>query len=202
MFNHRNDLQFSCRPTQPDGRYAVQLGRLLADQHHEIGVATHYLDHGWSVPVSGRYRDQLIQLGVDQVAMIEMLATMIARLLEGAPAAATEQVLRSHPAVAAVLGGTDLERALETVPPSDNPWQHDGTSARNNLVADYQLNAAAENGRRPVVRLLQDRTDDAQVRLLLRCLAARTEAHRQDCVAAVMALTEEPDERVYPGGRR
>ncbi|MGW6194698.1 manganese catalase family protein [Kribbella sp. NPDC055110] len=209
MFNHRRDLQFACRPDRPDLRYADRLEHVLADQYHEIHVATHYLS-GWTAPVPGRYRDTLVHLGVDQVAMVEMLATMIARLLEGAPAETVDQVMRANPVVAAVMGGTDLESTIVSmadrqpeepagVSALPNPWRQSGTTDRQNLVADFLANAHAERDHRPAIRDLRDGTDDPDIRLLLSCLLARTDEHRRECATAVTALTEEPEERVYPG---
>ena len=42
----------------------------------------------------------------------EMIATMIARLLEGAPAAATTKAAAADPVVGAVLGGMDPQQAI------------------------------------------------------------------------------------------
>jgi Mn-containing catalase len=201
MFNHRRDLQFACRPDRPDPRYADRLGHVLSDQYDEITVATHYLS-GWTGAVPGRYRDTLIHLGTDQVAMIEMLATMIARLLEGAPAETVDRMLRANPMVAAVMGGNNLESVLETAAAGveqSNPWQQDSTSARQNLLADFLANARAERDHQRAVRDLRDGSDDPDIRLLLSCLLARTDEHRRESAAAAAALTEEPDERVYPG---
>ncbi|MFD7160616.1 manganese catalase family protein [Kribbella sp. NPDC059898] len=198
MFNHRRDLQFSCRPARPDQRSADQLSLVLSDQYAEIRVATHYLRE-WTGAVPGHYRDTLVHLGVDQVAMIEMLATMIARLLEGAPPETVDRVLRTHPAVAAVMGGADLERALE---PEVAPWHREGASDRQRLLADFLANARAERDHRAVVQAFHDRSDDPDIRLLLSCVLARTDEHRRKCAAAVGALTEEPEERVYPSTSR
>jgi Mn-containing catalase len=213
MFNHRRDLQFACRPDRPDLRYADRLEHVLADQYHEIHVATHYLSD-WTAPVPGRYRDTLVHLGVDQVAMVEMLATMIARLLEGAPAETVDRVMRANPMVAAVMGGTDLESALVSTagPQPDepaivggelpNPWRQSGTTDRQNLLADFLANVQAERDHRPAIRGLRDGSDDPDIRLLLSCLLARTDEHGRECATAVAALTEEPEERVYPGKAR
>lgn len=209
MFDHRRDLQFACRPGRPDVRYADRLEHLLADQYHEITVATHYLSN-WSAPVPGPYRDTLVHLGVDQVAMVEMLATMIARLLEGAPAETVDRVIRTNPMVAAVLGGTDLESALVStagrpheeparVDVLPNPWRRSGTTDRQNLLADFLANAKAERDHRPAIRDVRDGSDDPDIRLLLSCLLARNDEHRRECATGVAALTEEPEERVYPG---
>lgn len=209
MFNHRRDLQFACRPDRPDLRSAERLGHVLADQYDEIGVATHYLS-GSTAAVPGRYRDTLIHLGAEQVAMIEMLATMIARLLEGAPAEVVDGMLRANPMVAAVMGGVDLERAFESaaagaVPQpraSSNPWHQDSASARQSLLADFLANARAEWKHTPAVRDLRDGSDDPDIRLLLSCLLVRTDEHRRECVAAIAALAEEPEERAYPAKAR
>ncbi|GAA3099973.1 Mn-containing catalase [Kribbella aluminosa] len=198
MLNHRRDLQFTCRPARPDLKSAGRLGRVLGVQYSEIDVAAHYLS-GWTGAVPGHYRDTLVHVGVDQVAMIEMLATMIARLLDDAPAERVDRVLRTHPTVAAVMGGTDLERALE---PACGPWRRENTSDRQNLLADFLANARAERDHLALVHEFRDRSDDPDVRLLLSYVVARTDTHRRECAEAVAALTEEPEERVYAGKPR
>ena len=75
-----------------------------------------------------------------------MIATMAARLLEGAPATAATKAAAADPVVGAVLGGMDPQQAIV---------------ASGNLLADLRANAAAEaQGRVQAAARLYNMTDD------------------------------------------
>src|SRR3954468_19526552 len=112
MFTHRQELQFKSKPQEPDAVYARRLEESLRGQYGEITVAMHYMFQGWDMHVPGGYRDLVFALGAEQVAHIEMLATVVARLLERAPRQVADAAAQANPAVAAVLGGTDLQDAI------------------------------------------------------------------------------------------
>ena len=71
-----------------------------------------YLFQLWSCPGPMKYRDMLLDIGTEEIAHVDMLATMIARLLEGTPVAVQEEAVRD-PAVMAVMGGRN---------PQHNQW--------------------------------------------------------------------------------
>src|SRR5690606_34926418 len=59
---------------------------------------------GWNCRGPAKYRDLLLDVGTEEMGHVEMLATMIARLLEGSPVD-QEEAARQNSAVGAVLGG-------------------------------------------------------------------------------------------------
>jgi Mn-containing catalase len=193
MFTHRHDLQFKSAPEQPDALYARHLEDVLGGQYSEVGVAMHYMSQSWDMHVPGKYRDLVFGVGSEQVADIEMVATMIAQLLEHAPASVLDTAVRLDPAVAAVIGGTDLQRAIAAGAGSQaahNPWQVASGNVGGKLAADFQTNADAELHRRMQLSRLYRLTDDADIRYLLSFLLIQAATHQQLCRAAAAELNE------------
>ena len=52
-------------------------------------VTMQYLFQGWSCRMPGKYKDLIMDVATEEMGHVEMTATMVARLLEGAPATAT-----------------------------------------------------------------------------------------------------------------
>ena len=188
MFTHRQDLQFKTTPERPDPWYAGHLEQALGHQYGEIVVGLHYLDHGSRI--QGRYRDLVMALGVEQVAHVEMLARLVARLLDHAP---DETVGQAHPAVAAVIGGTDLEDAIAAGCVSGAPDDAVGT----NLYADLRTNAHAEQDRRRELPTLDHFTDDSDIHYLLTCLLGRALAQQHTCEGILANLPAHQSRHIY-----
>jgi Mn-containing catalase len=72
----------------------------------EMTVMNAYLFQGWNCRGPEKYRDMLRDIGTEEIAHIEMLSVMIARLLEGAPLKTQEEmVTAASPTMAAAMGG-------------------------------------------------------------------------------------------------
>jgi Mn-containing catalase len=204
MFTHRQDLQFKSRPEHPDAICARRLEEALKGQYGEITVAMHYMFQGWDMHVPGRYRDLVFALGTEQVAHIEMLATVVAKLLDRAPEVVVDEAAHANPAVAAVIGGTDLRDAVALGAGSGrsrhqhNPWLNaDGTVDRN-LLADFRANYNAERNRRVDLPRLYRLTDDPDVHFLLSHLRARAAVQQQACQTVVAQLAEHDLQAPHP----
>ena len=50
----------------------------------------------------GKYKDLIMDIATEEMGQVEMIATTVARLLEGAPAAATTKAAVADPVVGAV----------------------------------------------------------------------------------------------------
>ena len=112
MFFHKQELQFKSTPDSPDAVYARKLQEVLGGQYGEITVALQYEFQAWNTHIPGKYRDLLFGIGAEEMGHVEMLATMIAQLLEKAPLGVTSGAVQDDPAVAAVIGGQDLQQAI------------------------------------------------------------------------------------------
>jgi Mn-containing catalase len=53
-----------------------------------------------------------MDVATEEMGHVEMLATMVARLLEGAPVTATAAMAAADPVVGAVLGGMDPQQVI------------------------------------------------------------------------------------------
>ncbi len=116
MFFHRQELQYKSTPDQPDAVYARKLQEVLGGQYGEITVAMQYMFQGWNMHTPGKYRDLVFGIASEEIGHVEMLATMIAQLLEKAPLGITSDAVQDDPTVAAIVGGTDVQQAIVAAP--------------------------------------------------------------------------------------
>ena len=73
---------------------AIQQGRIQSALSHfldfgqfgEMTVMMQYLWQGWNCRIPGKYKDMIMDIATEEIGHVEMLVTMQARLLEGAPA--------------------------------------------------------------------------------------------------------------------
>ena len=112
MFRHTDYLQFDAKPEKPDPVYAHKLQELIGGAYGEMTVTMQYLFQGWSCRMPGKYKDLIMDVATEEMGHVEMIATMVARLLEGAPATATTKAAAADPVVGAVLGGMDPQQAI------------------------------------------------------------------------------------------
>lgn len=194
MFFHKQELQFKSTPDQPDAVYARKLQEVLGGQYGEITVAMQYGFQAWNSHLPGKYRDLLFGIGAEEMGHVEMLAIMIAQLLEKAPLGITEDAVQNDPTVAAVVGGMDVQHAIlagagaRPVDANGNPWQGSYITASGNLLADFTANANAEMQGRIAVARLYHMTDDHGVRDLLSFLLARDTMHQNQWTTAALEL--------------
>ncbi|SDZ81197.1 Mn-containing catalase [Thalassobacillus cyri] len=195
MFSHIKELQYNAKPSQPDAVYAKKLQEILGGQFGEISVMMQYLFQGWNCRGNGKYRDMLLDIGTEEIAHVEMIATMIAQLLDGAPAHDQEQAAQD-PVVEAVLGGMNPQHTIVNglgAQPNDSsgyPWNARYTIASGNLLADFRANLNAETqGRLQAVRLYEMTTDPG-VRDMLSFLIARDKMHQNQWMAAIEELEQ------------
>jgi Mn-containing catalase len=193
MFFHVKPLQYTARPDRPDPVYAKKLQEILGGQFGEMTVMMQYLFQGWNCRGEQQYRDMLLDIGTEEMAHVEMIATMIAQLLDGAPVREQETAAQD-PVIHAVLGGMNPQHAIVSglgATPTDSvgyPWNSRYTIASGNLLADFRANLNAESqGRLQVVRLYES-TTDAGVRDMLSFLIARDTMHQNQWMAAIEQL--------------
>jgi Mn-containing catalase len=212
MFVHDKRLQYHAKPERPDPLYAKKLQEVLGGQFGEMSVMMQYLFQGWNCRGPAKYRDMLLDIGTEEIAHVEMLATMIARLLEGASAEDQEAVAKSSSVVGAVLSGTspaDMMMAAAMNPqhsivsglgatPNDSvgfPWTSRYIISSGNLLADFRSNLNAESQGRLQVCRLYEQTTDRGIRDMLGFMIARDTMHQNQWMAAIMELEESGLER-------
>src|SRR4051812_24176703 len=206
MFFHRKQLQYKARPDKPDPIFAKMLQEPLGGQWGEISVMMTYLFQGWSCRGPQKYRDMILDIATEEIGHVEMLATMIARLLESSPVEAQEEMAKNS-LVGAMMGGARIEDALvagmnpqhlivagsgpRLADSVGNPWNAGYTIASGNRLADFRFTVTAESQGRLQVCRLYNMTQDAGVRDMLSFLIARDTMHQNQWLAAIQELEED-----------
>lgn len=196
MFFHDKRLQYHAKPDRPDPVYAKKLQEILGGQFGEITVMMQYLFQGWNCRGPAKYKDLLLDIATEEIGHVEMIATMIARLLEGSPVD-QEAAAKENPLVASVLGGMNPQHAIVSglgATPNDAtgfPWTARYMIASGNLLADFRSNLTAESQGRLQVARLYEMTTDAGVRDMLSFLLARDTYHQYQWRAAIEELESE-----------
>jgi Mn-containing catalase len=152
VFSHIKDLQFEAKPDGPDAAFARRLQEALGGRWGELTVANQYLFQGWGCRLPGKYRDLLLDVGTEEMAHVEMICTMIARLLRDAPLSVQEAAGQDDPMLAAVYGGSLPAHTIGAgggplpVDSSGVPWSGSYVTASGSLLADFHVNVTAEAG--------------------------------------------------------
>jgi Mn-containing catalase len=216
MFYRVKELQYQAMPERPDPLYARRLQEILGGQFGEMTVMIAYLFQGWNCRGPEKYRDMLLDIATEEIAHVEMLSVMIARLLEGAPVNVQEDVVVQHPTVGAAVGGGDMRDAVFArmnpqhaivaglgAQPKDSmgvPWNGNFIAASGNLLADFRWNLMAESQGNLQVGRLYEMTSDRGVRDMLSFNLARDIMHQNRWAAAIEELRDDGLENfIVPG---
>lgn len=97
MFYHIKELQYQAKPAHPDPVYAKKLQEVLGGQFGEISVMMQYLFQGFNCRADAKYKDLLCDVGTEEIGHVEMLATMISRLLDNAPLMYRRMLIKAIP---------------------------------------------------------------------------------------------------------
>ncbi|MGX7174272.1 manganese catalase family protein [Enterococcus ratti] len=204
MFRHQKELQFEAKPDRPNPLIAKYLQELIGGQYGEMSVAMQYLFQGWSCRGEEKYKDMLMDIATEELGHVEMLATMVARLLEDAPVEEQEKAMEKDPAIGAIISGMNPQHAIVAglgPRPADsvgNPWSGGYIIASGNLLADFRANLNAESQGRLQVARIYEMIDDRGVKDLLAVLLARDSYHQNLWASAVKELEENEGSILVP----
>lgn len=194
MFKHVDHLQFQAKPEKPDALFAAKLQELVGGQFGEMTVMMQYLWQGWNCRVPGKYKDMIMDIATEEIGHVEMLTTMLARLLEGAPNETTEKAVAANPVLAAVIGGMNPQHAIVSgggAVPRDAagvPWNAGYIVASGSLLTDFRSNVAAEAQSRLMTSRVYNMTDDRGVKDMLQFNLARDTYHQQQWLLGIEQL--------------
>jgi len=206
MFYHKKQLQYFKPPEKPDALYAKKIQELIGGTFGEMTVMMQYLFQGWNCRGPAKYRDMLLDIGTEEIGHVEMLATMIAHLLDKAPLSVQEEGAADR-LVGAVMGGSNVREEIMAAAmnpqhaivsglgamPSDSvgfPWNGRFIVASGNLLADFRSNLHAESqGRLQAVRMYE-MSDDPGVKDTLSFMIARDTMHQNQWIAAIKDLED------------
>ena len=149
MFIRVKEAAYNCKPEKPDPVYARQLQELIGGQWGEISVMLGYLFQAWNSRAPIKYRDMTFDIGTEEIGHVEMLATMVARLLESSPVEAQEHGAKDS-IVGAVLVAPESQGRLQAARlynMTDDPGVKDMLSyliARDTMHQNQWIAAIAE----------------------------------------------------------
>lgn len=204
MFRNQKELQFEAKPDRPNPLIAKYLQELIGGQYGEMSVAMQYLFQGWSCRGEEKYKDMLMDIATEEIGHVEMLATMVARLLEGAPVEDQEAAMQKDPTIGAIISGMNPQHAIVAglgPRPADsvgNPWSGAYIIASGNLLADFRANLNAESQGRLQVARIYEMIDDRGVKDMLSVLLARDSYHQNLWECAVKELEEKEGSILVP----
>ncbi len=164
----------------------LKMAKFLISQYGgpdgELSAALRYLNQRYTMP-TGKSKGLLTDIGTEELAHVEMIATMIYQLMENA----TVDELK-----AAGLGEhyTDHGKALYYTDASGNPWTATYIQAKGDVIADLHEDMAAEQKARVTYEWLINLTDDYQIKEILKFLREREVVHFQRFGEALMDVQE------------
>ncbi|MFD0716451.1 manganese catalase family protein [Paenibacillus sp. GCM10027626] len=168
MWVYDKKLQYPVRVSKCDPRMAKYLIEQYGGADGELAAALRYLNQRYTIP------DQVIGLltdiGTEEFAHLEMIATMVYKLTKDATPRQLEE---------AGLGESFVNHggALFYNNASGVPWTAAYIAAKNDPLADLYEDIAAEEKARATYQWLIDMTDDVDLQDSLKFLREREIVH-------------------------
>ena len=200
MFVHVQRLINDIVPDEPDPAAANALQEGLGGQFSEMRTMMQYLFQSFNFrgDASGRpYRDLIQAVGVEEISHVELIATTIAQLLDGAPG------YKGNQGTPGSGGSTPLSPALSNgnihhylvgaqgalpVDSAGNPWSGSYVYNSGNLVLDLLYNLMLEATGRLQKCRIYEMSDNKTLRATVSYLIARDAAHEAAFAKALETL--------------
>lgn len=157
------------------GRANLQMAKYLITQYGgpdgELAAALRYLNQRYNMPTP-QAKGILTDIGTEEMAHLEIIATLVYKLLDGA---SVEEIERAG------LGGhyADHDKSLFYVNGEGVPWTAAYIQAKGDPVADLHEDMAAEEKARATYQWLIDLSDDPDLNDTLNFLREREIVHFQ-----------------------
>lgn len=188
MWIYEKKLQYPVRVSKCDPRMAKYLIEQYGGADGELAAALRYLNQRYTIP--DKVIGLLTDIGTEEFAHLEMIATMVYKLTKDAtPQQLEEAGLGAH----YVNHGKDLfyHNAAGV------PWTATFIQAKGDPIANLYEDIAAEEKARATYQWLIDMTDDVDLQDSLKFLREREIVHSQRFREAVEILKEERDRKKF-----
>ncbi len=178
MWIYQKTLQHPINLKSKDLGMAKYLITQFGGPNGELGAALRYLSQRFTMP-TGKSRALLTDIGTEELAHVEMIATMVYQLTENA----TPQELRK-----AGLGSNYAQNGFGIFPSDANgaPFTASTIAVMGNPVTDLHEDMAAEQKALATYYQLINLTDDVDIKNILRFLGEREIVHYQRFGEALM----------------
>ena len=164
----------------------LRMAQLLISQYGgpdgELSAALRYLNQRYSMPTN-KSKGLLTDIGTEEMAHVEMIATMANQLMENA---SIDEIK------AAGLDGhyVDHGKALFYTDATGNPWTATYIQAKGDVIADLHEDMGAEQKARATYEWLINLTDDPDIKEILGFLRDREVVHYQRFGEALMDVQD------------
>ena len=164
----------------------LRMAHLLISQYGgpdgELSAALRYLNQRYSMPTN-KSKGLLTDIGTEEMAHVEMIATMANQLMENA---SIDEIK------AAGLDGhyVDHGKALFYTDATGNPWTATYIQAKGDVIADLHEDMGAEQKARATYEWLINLTDDPDIKEILGFLREREVVHYQRFGEALMDVQD------------
>lgn len=187
MWIYEKKLQYPAKVCKKDLRMAKLLLTQYGGADGELSAALRYLNQRYSMPTNVT-KGILTDVGTEELAHVEMIATLAFKLTEGATAEDYRE---------AGWGSQYAEHdsALFYVDANGNPWTAAYIQAKGDVVADLTEDMAAEEKARATYQWLIDLTDDPDLKDTLNYLRVREIVHYQRFGEALDLVNEHRDHK-------
>lgn len=182
MWTYVKTLQYPICLKSKDLRMAKYLITQYGGPDGELSAALRYLNQRYTMP-TGKSKGLLTDIGTEEMAHVEMIATMVYQLMENAT---MEEIKKAG------LAGhyADHRKALFYTDATGNPWTATYIQAKGDVIADLHEDMAAEQKARATYENLIQLTDDADIKEVLRFLREREVVHYQRFGEALMDVQD------------
>lgn len=186
MWIYEKKLEYPVRVSKCDPKLAKLLIEQYGGADGELSAALRYLNQRYTIP--DRVIGLLTDIGTEEFAHLEMIATMVYKLTKDA----TPEQLK-----AAGLGEhyANHDGALFYQNAAGNPWTANYIQAKGDPIADLYEDIAAEEKARATYQFLIDMTDDVDIQDSLKFLREREIVHSLRFREAVEILKTTQGER-------
>jgi spore coat protein JC len=182
MWIYEKKLQYPVRVSKCDPQMARYLVEQYGGADGELSAALRYLNQRYTIP--GKVIGLLTDIGTEEFAHLEMIATMIYKLTKDASVEQLKAVgLGDHYVI--------HDRALYYENASGVPWTAAYIQAKGDPIADLYEDIAAEEKARATYQWLIDMTDDVELQDGLKFLREREIVHSMRFKEAVEILKSE-----------
>ncbi|WAH38347.1 manganese catalase family protein [Alicyclobacillus dauci] len=186
MWIYEKKLQYPVRVSKCDPK----LARLLIEQYGgadgELSAALRYLNQRYTIP--DKVIGLLTDIGTEEFAHLEMIATMVYKLTKDATPEQLKQAgLADH--------YVNHDSALYYENASGVPWTAAYIQAKGDPIADLYEDIAAEEKARATYQWIIDNTDDPDIIDSLKFLREREIVHSMRFREAVEIIKDYRDEK-------
>ena len=182
MWYYVKTLEYPVNLKSTDLRMAKLLVTQYGGPEGELSAALRYLNQRYSMPTN-KTKALLTDLGTEELAHVEMMATMVHQIMENASInEITTAGLDGHYA--------DHGKGIFYTDATGKPWTATYIQCKGDVIADLTENMDAEQKARVTYEWLMNLTDDAEIRKILGFLREREVVHYQRFGEALMDVQD------------